>query len=577
MFNKSFNTDFKDGGYIGIAQINLVAGNFEYNSKKIAENIKYAENLNLDMVVFPELAIIGYPIWDMLKRHPSLVEENLKWLNGLAKITKNTAALVGFVEKSGGKYINSAAILRNGKIDFAAMKGADNVYELNGTSYGICIGEITDSNSDVIINLASIPSRAGKGQMLAKLLKDKTLEYKKPVIHVNQVGATDSFSYDGSSTGVNSEGEMFARAKAFEEDFIVLNPKTGYGEIQPIFEPLSKENEEFDPDYADDLERTYKTIIQGIRDYFGKCGLKRAVLGLSGGLDSSVCAVLLADALGKENVLGVSMPSKLTSNESKTDAEKLAENLGINFAECPIKKVFDITTECLEPLFNKAEQAWEDRYQKSYTPDNIQARARATYLWCVSNEFPSCISIATSDKSESYMGYATINGDMSGGFAPIADVTKTKLFALARWMNKNREQKNTIPQSVILKKPGAELAINPKTGKTLCAEEALMPYEFLDEVIFRIETNGESYQTMLNSEFYYEKKNNISKEQKIEWLDKFFTRMSRALYKWSIAVPSVIVDAHSINKAEYIQPVTSGGVNYKGLKEEEIYSLLETI
>ena len=300
-------------------------------------------------------------------------------------------------------------------------------------------------------------------------------------------------------------------------------------------------------------------------------------MGLSGGLDSSVCAVLLADALGKENVLGVSMPSKLTSSQSKTDAEELAENLEINFAECPIKRVFDTTTESLEPLFNKAEQAWPDRYKKSYTPDNIQARARATYLWCLSNEFPSCIPIATSDKSETYMGYATINGDMSGGFAPIADVTKTKLFALARWMNKNREQKNAIPESVILKKPGAELAINPETGKTLCAEEALMPYEFLDEVIYRIENNGESYQTMLNSEFYYEKKNNVSKAQKTEWLDKFFARMSGALYKWSIGVPSIIVDKHSINKAEYFQPVTSGRVNYKGLDEKEILLKLEVI
>ena len=569
--------DFKKGGYIGIAQINPIAGDFEYNSKKIAENIKYAESLNLDLVVFPELSLVGYPIWDMIKRYPFLVEENLKWLEGLAKITKETAALVGFVEKSGSEYINSAAVLRRGKIDFVTGKNDDNIYNINGTNYGVCTGEISDNKSDVIINMASIPSRAGKVQIYTKLLKDKALEYKKPIISVNQVGAIDNFSYDGLSAGVSPDGEIFARAKAFEEDFLILNPKNGYGEISPIFENTSFMNTDFDLDYNDDLERTYKTIIRGIKDYFGKCGLKRAVLGLSGGLDSSVCAVLLADALGKENVLGVSMPSKLTSSESKTDAKELAENLGINFAECPIKPVFDITTESLEPLFCKAEQAWNDRYKKSYTPDNIQARARATYLWCISNEFPSCIPIATSDKSETYMGYATINGDMSGGFAPIADVTKTKLFALARWMNENRKQKNAIPQSVIQKKPGAELAINPATGKTLCAEEALMPYEFLDEVIFRIENRGENYQTMLNSEFCYEKKYNISKEQKTEWLDKFFKRMSGALYKWSIGVPSVIVDSHSINKAEYSQPVTSGRVNYKGTNNEDISSILNSI
>ena len=174
------------------------------------------------------------------------------------------------------------------------------------------------------------------------------------------------------------------------------------------------------------------------------------------------------------------------------------------------------------------------------------------------------------------MGYATINGDMSGGFAPIADVTKTKLFALAKWLNKNREEKNAIPESVILKRPGAELAIDPKTGKTLCAEDALMPYEFLDEVIWRIENKNQSYNDLLNVDFVYEKNNKISKEQKIEWLDKFFRRMSTALYKWSIMSPAVIVDAHSINKSEYSQPVTSCGIDYKGHTEEEIDTILNS-
>jgi NAD+ synthase (glutamine-hydrolysing) len=159
---------------------------------------------------------------------------------------------------------------------------------------------------------------------------------------------------------------------------------------------------------------------------------------------------------------------------------------------------------------------------------------------------------------------------MSGGFAPIADVPKTKLFALARWMNENREQKNAIPEAIILKKPGAELAINPKTGKPLIAEDALMPYEFLDEVIWRIENKKEHYFDMVNSTFLYEKSNEVSKEQKIEWLDKFYRRMSTALYKWSILPPSVIVDSRSINKYDYKQPITTSGINYKGLSEKEI-------
>ena len=155
------------------------------------------------------------------------------------------------------------------------------------------------------------------------------------------------------------------------------------------------------------------------------------------------------------------------------------------------------------------------------------------------------------------MGYATINGDMSGGFAPIADITKTKLFALAKWLNNNREQRNAIPESIIKKRPGAELAINPKTGKPLIAEDALMPYEFLDEVIFRIENKNESINDMLESEFLYEKNNTITKEQKKEWLNKFFKRMSNALYKWSIMPPSIMVEPHSINHVDFTRPITS--------------------
>jgi NH3-dependent NAD+ synthetase len=161
------------------------------------------------------------------------------------------------------------------------------------------------------------------------------------------------------------------------------------------------------------------------------------------------------------------------------------------------------------------------------------------------------------------MGYATINGDMSGGFAPIADVTKTKLFALAKWLNKNREIKNAIPQSIIEKRPGAELAINPKTGKPLLAEEALMPYEFLDEVIWRVENLHQTINDMLDVEFVYERENSLSKEQKTDWLEKFFRRMSYSQYKWTIMAPAPIVDAHSINKAEYSQPIIASGIDYK--------------
>jgi len=285
-------------------------------------------------------------------------------------------------------------------------------------------------------------------------------------------------------------------------------------------------------------------------------------LGLSGGLDSTVCAVLLADALGKENVLGVSMPSKLTSPDSKNEAKELAQNLGINFEEIAIKDCQELFSAKFKSLFKETESFWENaRYKNSYTQDNIQARSRAIILWGIANEFGGTLPVATSDKSELYMGYATINGDMSGGYAPVADVVKTKLFALARWMNENREIKNAIPESIILKPPGAELAINPETGNALLAEEALMPYEFLDEVIWRIENFNQTIENMMEVEFLYEKKNEVSKEQKKQWLQKFFKRLNSAFYKWYIVPPSPITDGRSINKIEFKQPIISN-INY---------------
>ena len=625
--------------YIGMAQINPIAGNIEYNAKKIAKYIKYSIQIGLDLVIFPELALMGYPIEDTIDRHPIIVEENIKWLKGLAKITKGTTALVGFIEprkkdSEGKKYYNSIAILKDGKIDGIVRKSllpnysefndyryiepspvvgvqpADTlghfdknsirmqskIYEKYGIS--ICedcwnnkeffdknlyekdpIEELALDNPEIFINCSASPSRAKKEQLKHNMLSFISNKYKTPIVYVNQVGAIDNSSFDGSSRVFNAKGELIARAKSFEEQFLIVNPKENIGKIYPLTKGLDKsltEQKIFTLEYESDLERTYKTIIQGIRDYFKKCGFKRAVLGLSGGLDSTVCAVLLADAIGKENVFGISMPSHITSRESMSDAEQLAKNLGINFTEATIRPMIDTTTECLNDLFKTIETHWDGRYKTSFTPDNIQARSRAMFLWGISNEFSSCIPIATSDKSELYMGYATINGDMSGGFAPIADVPKTKLFAFARWLNKNREEKNAIPEAIILKKPGAELAIDPKTGKPLIAEDALMPYEFLDEIIWRIENKNEDYQTLLKTEFIYEKHNPVSIEQKTEWLDKFFRRMSTALYKWSILPPSVIVESRSINKYDYKQPITSSKINYKGFDDKEIESTLTT-
>lgn len=577
-------------GLIGIAQINPKVGDIEYNSKKIVQYINFAQNIGLDLVVFPELILTGFPLENSIENHPIIANECKNWLNEIAKITTKITALVGFVEPCEDKFYDSVAVLNGGKVtdiirrkslpnnsefnDFNCItpfESLNNMITVNGIKYGILIGEDycnTEQNADVIVNICAAPTKIKNEQIKHSFMSSLAQKYSVPLVYVNQVGATDGASFDGTSRVFDKDGKLFACAKSFEEQFLIVNPVKNLGKIYPSVMLSNNDNQsQFSLDYELDMERTYKTLIQGIKDYFGKTGFRRAVLGLSGGLDSTVCAVLLTDALGKENVFGVSMPSKITSQTSKDDAQVLAQNLGIGFTVAPIKDMFDTTNNCLQNLFADVEKHWDNRYKQSFTADNIQARSRAMFLWGVSNEFGSCLPIATSDKSEAYMGYATINGDMSGGFAPIADITKTKLFALARWLNKNREQKNAIPQSVIEKRPGAELAIDPKTNKPLIAEDALMPYEFLDEVIWRIENKKENYNIMLNSEFLYEKSHSVTREQKTIWLDKFYRRMATALYKKSIMPPFVIVDSPSYNSK---QPITSCGINYIGVEQKEI-------
>lgn len=612
---------YKDGS-IGIAQINTIVGDIEYNSKKVVKYIRHAQNIGLDMIIFPELTLIGSPLEDTPDRHPILAQENVKWLNQIAKLVTGTTAIVGFLEPANNdccrKYYNSIAILSDGKIDSIIRKSTPQTSEfndyryiipsgynkkqdavnvsdkyckktiiINNKKYGFLIGddclyeesqsfdELIKESPNILINCCADIMNPEKEHLKSNSLSFLAKKYSLPLICVNRVGSVDGLAYNGNSRVYDKNGELVTRARSFEEQFMIVNPEKGLGKIYPsVFgTELPSEKKSFSLDYEKDLERTYKTIIQGIRDYFSQNGFKRAVLGLSGGLDSTVCAVLLADAIGKENVLGVSMPSKITTSGSKSDAEQLAKNLGINFVTAPIKDMVETTSQNLNTLFEEIETHWDNRYKQSYTADNIQARTRAVILWGISNEFANCLPIATSDKSEAYMGYATINGDMSGGFAPIADVTKTKLFALARWLNKNREVKNTIPDSVIQKRPGAELAIDPKTGNPLCAEDALMPYEFMDEVIWRIENNKEYYNDMLNSEFLYEKTHKILQEQKVQWLDKFYRRMASAMYKWSIFPPSVTIDRRFIGSNNYRQPITSH-INHKGNSEENIAKLL---
>ncbi len=575
-----------------LAQIDTVAGDIFHNSAKIKQSILRAKEENARLIIFPELALFGYPFGDIFSRHKSLIKFQLKELEEIMKLTAEITALVGFVEPTEGKgkkpYYNSIAILQNGKlIDIVRKKFLNSFGEFNENKYfknskepakcfkineenwGILhcedgvnedyenfihsqVEALNQQNPTAIINCSSSPSRAGKEALKASFLSSTAKKYGINLIHVNQAGYGDNLCFEGASRIYGQNGELKLQGNFFEEDFIIATNFEGRIEETPAGASMTYDGSK--QDYSNDLARTYQAVLCAIRGYFKKTGFTKAVLGLSGGLDSSVCAVLLADALGKENVYAVSMPTKITSTGSKKDAQILAENIGIHFFEKPISKEVELFTNELNDIFRKVDA---EQYQKSTTFENIQARTRATILWSISNECKSMLPIATSDKSELYIGYATINGDMSGGFAPIADISKTKLFALADYLNKNRKEKNALPQSILEKPPGAELKFDKEKGRTITAEEDNMPYPFLDEIIWLVENKHYGYEELKQHSFKYEKENEISKEQKEAWLLKFFDKSQKALFKWHLLPPSVIIDTKSINMTEYHHPIIS--------------------
>lgn len=546
---------------IVLAQIDTIAGDIQYNFNKISENIINAEKQNADIIVFPEVALFGFPYGDIINRHSSLLTLQEDKLAEIVKLTDNIAVVLGFISK---EKEHSVAVIKNGKIISVVTKTSPQIVEIDNEKYGIIIGEYNENNSDLmmqklsaeaktIIHCSISSSKTGKEYAKNNLLSSLAKKYSVNYIYVNQAGYGDNYCFDGASRIYNQNGEITLLAKSFEEDFIIADGSAG--RIEALPQKVSEfKNENFSFAYENDLDRIYRALICGIRGYFKKTGFKKAVLGLSGGLDSTVCAVLLADALGKENVYAISMPTKITSQGSKNDADKLVEKLGINLLEVPISSEIDVFTDKLNSVFAQVDA---EKCAISTTFENIQARIRATILWSISNECRSMLPIATSDKSEAYIGYATTNGDMSGGFAPIADVTKTKLFALADFMNKNRPEKDVIPQSVLKKPPGAELKFDKEKGRTITAEEDNMPYPFLDEIIWHVENRNFGYRELVNHKFLYEKEHAISQEQKEAWIAKFFDKAQKAIFKWHIFPISIIVDSQTINDMEYYHPIVS--------------------
>jgi NAD+ synthase (glutamine-hydrolysing) len=650
-------------GHIGMAQINTTPGDLQGNALKIIRYLSQAEAMGLDLVIFPELALMGYPPRDVIGRYPALVTENLKWLNALAQRTGKTFALVGFVEprlpldnqpRIGKPYFNAAAVLGEGRIqavirksllpeygefedvrqfesaplpgayppetrifstslantpseqsDDASVSFDNGIITIHGVRYGISICEdlwtdpdffenplyahdpiatLTAQRPDVLINLSASPTRARKERMKHNLCAHIARKYKTPLVYVNQVGSVDEVSFDGQSRAYTAQGQLLARGKAFEEQLFTVNFAQNQGDINPIPPELEASQtvpKTFDADDESDLGRIYAVLCQGIRDYFAKTGFRRALLGVSGGLDSSVAVVLLADALGSENVLALSMPSELTPQENRDDASTLTSNLGVELIEIPIAAATQTFTDGLDSVRSHLTAHWGDADPRSNATDNIQAISRATLLRQIGNEFRA-FPIATCDKSELYLGYATVNGDMSGALAPLGDVPKTRVRALAHWLNKHRRLPDgnaapaVIPEHIIRKPSGADLKRDTVTGQLVTAEEELMPYAFADEIIWRLETLQQSETDMQTAVFQYEQQVSISSQQKAAWLKAFFERMSRAVFKWFVAPPILLVEGNgSLAKSDYHHPIVAGRIAWKGHTSEDITHILD--
>ncbi|PIN73330.1 NAD+ synthase [Candidatus Woesearchaeota archaeon CG10_big_fil_rev_8_21_14_0_10_45_16] len=465
---------------IAIAQINPTVGDLDRNLEKISDHIAKARMKGVKLVVFPELCVTGYPPKDLLSKK-AFVKKNKEILEKVVGLSRDMGLIIGFVDEREGRLFNAAAVIEDGELKAVYHKmnlpnydvfdekryftpGSQAVsLAVAGFRVGLTICEdiwvedgpvsnFSGSNTDLIINISGSPYHLGKRKLREDLLRKRALESGLPIVYANLVGAQDDLIFDGRSYVFNQKGEKIAEAKSFEEDLLIVDDL--------ITAPIVVSEEE-------EMKDLYQALVLGIRDYFQKNGFKKTVLGLSGGIDSALTAVLAVEALGKENVRGISMPSKFSSSGSVDDAKALAENLGIDLQVVPIKAVFDNYLETLNPHF--------EGMPFNVAEENIQARIRGNFLMALSNKFGYLV-LTTGNKSELSVGYATLYGDMCGGLAVISDVFKTKVYDLSRYINQ-QAGKEIIPSSTITKEPSAELREDQRDT------DSLPPYEMLDAIL----------------------------------------------------------------------------------------------
>jgi NAD+ synthase (glutamine-hydrolysing) len=505
---------------IAIAQLNFSVGDIRGNTNKIVKYIKKARDNTADIVCFPELAVTGYPPEDLLL-NGSFVKENIKALNEIKKHCGSITAVLGFADKQNDLF-NAAAIISNNKIvdiyhkhhlpnygvfdekRYFKKSSRTAVFELDKIRFGINIcediwvkGDPTRAqcligDAQLIINISSSPYHASKVQQREEMLQKRARDYSCYVVFCNLTGGQDELVFDGHSCVIDSNGSIISRARGFSEQLLFTD--ITIGEIQQLTadekrkklnKKLKSTNVEIvglnnklrkkadmsskpvtSPFYSE-YEEIFKALVMGSSDYIRKNGFKKVVIGLSGGIDSSLVAAIAAQAIGAKNVTGVLMPSQYSSAGSITDASKLARNLGIETVTLPIKKLFKEYNKAFAEIFKEEES--------DITEENLQSRIRGNILMALSNKF-GWLVLTTANKSETSVGYSTLYGDMAGGFAVIKDVPKTMVYDLCRYYNESK-RKDIIPISIIEKPPSAELRPDQKDT------DSLPPYDILDPIL----------------------------------------------------------------------------------------------
>ena len=525
---------------LALGQINVTVGDLTGNARKIIEVLGQAREMGSDLVAFPELALPGYPPEDLLL-NPAFVRDNLEALKKVTRATRGITAIVGFADMRDDIY-NAAAVLQGGKMVAVYHKtylpnygvfdenryfqsGQEFlVFELKKRTIGVNICEdiwypgdptrtqCLQGGAVLIVNISSSPFHAGKRNSRQKMLSTRAWDYSTFVAYVNLVGGQDELVFDGGSMVFDQGGELVAEAKAFEEELLVVDLAVDEVLLHRLHDPRRrKEKLIFLPDKRlrrvrlqapksekrksplphstpatlGRQEEIYRALALGTGDYVRKNGFQRVVLGLSGGIDSSLTAAIAVDALGEKSVVGVAMPSRYSSRESSEDAQSLAENLGIEFQVLPIDEVFAAYLKTFEPSFRGK--------KPDVTEENLQARIRGNLLMGLSNKF-GWLVLTTGNKSEVGVGYCTLYGDMAGGFAVIKDVPKTLVYQLVVYRN-SLGPKPVIPLRVMGKPPSAELRPNQKDT------DSLPPYETLDPVLQAYVEEDQSLETIISRGF----------------------------------------------------------------------------